>query len=302
MKSQKIGSVEKRKSRNGFLFVLPWLVGCLLFFISPMLQSVAFSFSDVRVATDGLETNFVGLKNFLYVIYESPEYMNNFSESLSEFAYQVPVIIVLSLIIAICLNGKFKGRTFFRSLFFIPVIFATSVVMNFIAENVSLEGMRDTAGALQNVSVGSEVNFESVFRQMGIPSSATKMVFRYINTIFNLIWQCGVHIILFISGLQSIPDQLYEVSRVEGASKWEEFWYITVPLLGNTIVLVFVFSVIEFCVRSDNAVVNQAYTVLLDQQIYGKSSAMLWFYFLIMAAIVGALYLLFNRSCLKKWQ
>jgi ABC-type sugar transport system permease subunit len=102
--------------------------------------------------------------------------------------------------------------------------------------------------------------------------------------------------------LQSIPEQLYEVSKVEGATKWEEFWKITVPMLGNTIVLVVVFTAIEFCVSSENPVINQAYEMLLQRQIYGQSSAMLWIYFTVTMGIVGLLFLLFHKTCLKKWQ
>jgi ABC-type sugar transport system permease subunit len=137
---------------------------------------------------------------------------------------------------------------------------------------------------------------------MGIPESVSMEVFKYVNAIFDLIWQCGVHIILFISGLQSIPESLYEVSKVEGATKWEEFWFVTIPCLGNTIVLVIIYSVIEFCVSTSNAVIQQAYTVLQKQQIYHYSSAMLWLYFVIVAMIIGVIFYLFNRLCLKKWQ
>ena len=73
-------------------------------------------------------------------------------------------------------------------------------------------------------------------------------------------------------------------------------------MLGNTIVLTVIYTVIEFCVSTDNKVVSQAYTMLLQQQIYGKSSAMLWLFFAIVAVIIGAVFILFNRLCLKKWK
>ena len=117
-----------------------------------------------------------------------------------------------------------------------------------------------------------------------------------------MIWNCGIQTVLFISGMQTIPPLLYEVSKVEGATKWEEFWFVTIPCLGNTIVLVIVYSVIEFCVSTSNAVIQQAYTVLQKQQIYHVSAAMLWLYFLIVACMIGLIFYLFNRLCLKKWQ
>lgn len=292
-------SIEKRNSRNGFLFTVPWLIGVALFFLKPMFQSIAFAFSDVKVTTSGFGIDFLGLDNFKYALYESPEYLNNLLDSLSEFAYQIPIILILSFIIAVVLNGKFRGRTVFRSLYFIPVILANSVVMTFLGGSETIE---ELGAVTQSTYLDGLIDFEKLFLQMGIPTEATGIIFGYIDEIFDLVWQSGVQIVLFISGLQSIPEQLYEVSKVEGASKWEEFWYITVPMLGNSIVLVVIYTVIEFCVSTENKVVSQAYTMLLGQQIYGKSSAMLWLFFVIVAAIMAAIYMFFDRACLKKWQ
>lgn len=296
---KKTGSIEKRNSRNGFLFTLPWAIGVLIFFIFPMFQSVYFSFADVNVTTSGFITKFIGFKNFGYALYESPQYVENLVDSLTEFSYKIPIILILSFIIAVVLNGKFKGRTFFRSVYFIPVIIAGSIAMTFLGGNETIEEMGQVT---QSAYLDGLIDFEKIFLQMGIPTETTNFIFGYIDQIFDLVWDSGVQIVLFISGLQSIPEQLYEVSKVEGASKWEEFWYITVPMLGNTIVLTVIYTVIEFCVSTDNKVVSQAYTMLLQQQIYGKSSAMLWLFFAIVAVIIGALFILFNRLCLKKWK
>lgn len=296
---KKTGSIEKRNSRNGFLFTLPWAIGVLIFFIFPMFQSVYFSFADVNVTTSGFSTKFIGFKNFGYALYESPQYVENLVDSLTEFSYKIPIILILSFIIAVVLNGKFKGRTFFRSVYFIPVIIAGSIAMTFLGGNETIEEMGQVT---QSAYLDGLIDFEKIFLQMGIPTETTNFIFGYIDQIFDLVWDSGVQIVLFISGLQSIPEQLYEVSKVEGASKWEEFWYITVPMLGNTIVLTVIYTVIEFCVSTDNKVVSQAYTMLLQQQIYGKSSAMLWLFFAIVAVIIGAVFILFNRLCLKKWK
>lgn len=296
---KKTGSIEKRNSRNGFLFTLPWAIGVLIFFIFPMFQSVYFSFADVNVTTSGFSTKFIGFKNFGYALYESPQYVENLVDSLTEFSYRIPIILILSFIIAVVLNGKFKGRTFFRSVYFIPVIIAGSIAMTFLGGNETIEEMGQVT---QSAYLDGLIDFEKIFLQMGIPTETTNFIFGYIDQIFDLVWDSGVQIVLFISGLQSIPEQLYEVSKVEGASKWEEFWYITVPMLGNTIVLTVIYTVIEFCVSTDNKVVSQAYTMLLQQQIYGKSSAMLWLFFAIVAVIIGAVFILFNRLCLKKWK
>jgi len=300
MKSvKKSRSIESRHSRNGFLFILPWLIGVFLFFLRPLFQTITFSFSKVSVDLGGFNSTFVGLENFKYALFGSPEYLNNLMDSLTEFCYQIPIILILSFIVAVVLNSKFIGRSFFRSLYFIPVIFINSIVMQFLGNSSSVE---ELSGAAQSAYLGGLIDFEGLFLQMGIPTETTNLIFGYVNQIFDLVWQCGVQIVLFISGLQSIPEQLYEVSKVEGASKWEEFWYITVPMLGNTIVLVVIYTVVEFCVSTNNKVITQAYKVLLDQQIYDISSAMLWLYFAVVGGITALLFVVFYRTCLKRWQ
>lgn len=292
-------SIERRNNRNGFFFTLPWIIGVLLFFLIPMIQSVVFAFSDVKIGTSGFELKFIALKNFKYALYESPEYISNLTGSISDFFYKIPIVFILSFVLAVVLNGKFKGRTFFRSLFFVPVIIANGVVMDLINAG---KGVEELSKVTQSAYLSGLIDFESLFSQMGIPSDATNLIFGYVDRIFDLVWQCGVQTVLFISGLQSIPEQLYEVSKVEGATKWEEFWYITVPMLGHTIVLVMVFTVIEFCVSPDNSVISQVYTMLIGQQIYGKSSAMLWIFFGVVAMIVSALFVLYKKFCLNKWK
>lgn len=301
-KLNKKPSIMRRNGRNGFLFCLPWCIGFLVFFAWPLLQSIAFSFSKVTISTDGFHLTFAGLTNYHNILFKSPEYVNNLIDSLTSFGTRIPIIFVLSLIIAMILNSRFKGRTFFRSLYFIPVIISTGVVMKYLSTNAALQDMQTVEGNVETAFSTGLINFQAIFEQMGIPSDISNMVFLYVNDIFDLIWQCGVQIILFISGLQSIPESLYEVSKVEGTTKWEEFWFITIPCLGNTILLVIIYSVIEFCVSTSNAVMDQAYTVLQQQQIYHTSAAMLWLYFAIVAGLIGAIFYFYNRLCLKKWQ
>ena len=113
---QRRPSIERRNNRNGFLFCLPWCIGFLLFFFIPLIQSIAFSFSKVSVTTSGFDLDFVGLDNYYYILFQSPEYVDNLLDTLTTFGQQIPIIFVLSLIIAMILNSKYKGRTFFRSL------------------------------------------------------------------------------------------------------------------------------------------------------------------------------------------
>ena len=143
------------------------------------------------------------------------------------------------------------------------------------------------------------IDFDAILGNLGLPEEINELISGYIGDIFNLLWSCGIQIVLFIAGLQTIPDQLYEVSRVEGASKWEEFWYITVPMLGPTILLVMVYTMIDLFTQN-KGVMKMSFD-LMKNAVYGESSAMMWMYFLVVGALMSIVLALYNFFCLRKW-
>ncbi|MBE6797900.1 MAG: sugar ABC transporter permease [Ruminococcaceae bacterium] len=294
--------VEQLKSRYGRLFVLPWEIGLVLFFIVPIITSLIYSFSDVVLSSGGITNSWAGLKWYEYIINKDPNYMNALKSAISNFAVQLPIIVALSLILAIILNQKFAGRMMARAIFFLPVIIATGVILDLLTSeyiNVSLVTSSAESSGAGNYG-SSMIDFDAILGNLGLPEDITKIIGDYIGSIFNLLWSCGIQIVLFIAGLQTIPDQLYEVSRVEGASKWEEFWYITIPMLGNTILLVMVYTMIDIFTKK-TGVMENAFALMEKDLVYDKSSAMLWFYFLIVAAIMAVVLAIYNKLCLKKW-
>ncbi len=208
----------RKKQMYGRMFILPWEIGFVLFFLQPLVQSLVFVFSDVTVNFDEgvFETKWAGLKNIRYFLYEDTVYVDNLVESLTSFVYTIPLIVALSLIVGVLLNQKFKGRIVFRSIFFLPVIIATGVVMTYLQGDATAQEMRS--------GTGNGIDISNILMSMNLSESVSSTLLSFVNQIFDLFWDCGVQIVLFISGLQSIPEQLYEVCRVEGANKWEEFW------------------------------------------------------------------------------
>ncbi len=293
-------SLEKRKSRYGFLFVLPWFIGVLMFFIVPMIKSIWYSFSDVSLEMGGFNTVFVGLKQYKYIITEEPYYMDNLTSSLASYFTSLPIIIAVSLIIAIMLNTKFKGRLIFRMIYFLPAIIAGSMILDYLnGGTMAMESISTTSGSAYVVN---SVDFKELLADLNLPDEISKLISQYIASVFNLIWNCGIPIILFISGLQSIPQTLYEASKVEGANKWEEFWYITVPMLSNVILLVVVYISLDLFTTESNSVITQAYTFMRNNVVYDTAAAMLWLYFAIMGSMLGAILLVVNKFIFKKWQ
>ena len=297
MKKNKFVTIETIKSKYGMMFVTPWLIGMIIFFIVPIAQTLWFSLCEVIVDETGLITNFVGLKNYKYILDEHPQYTTNLTETLSSIAYTLPAILVISMILAIILNGKFKGRIIFRALYFLPVIIATGVVMELFFQ---VDSEFSGAGMANEVSANM-ISFEDVIKKLSLPPEFTTYLEKVLNEIFSIIWNSGIQIVLFLAGLQSIPSQLYEVSKVEGCTKWEEFWYITFPMLSRTTVLVIVFTFVELLTAKNNTIMTLAYQILRNLD-YGVGSAMLWFYFAIIGAALGIIMFVFTKVCIKRWE
>lgn len=290
--------IESRKSRYGFMFVLPWIIGFVLFFLLPLVQSVWYSFSKVGITGNGIVTEFVSIKNYWYLLIEDPNYLKLLKSSLTSFLYSLPLILVISIVLALILNQKFRGRLIFRSLFFLPVIIANGVVLELLFKTTS--DTTTTVGVAQSLTANM-FSVEDVMAFLNLPTEIAKYVQTAISNIFNLVWNCGIQIILFIAGLQSIPSSVYEASKVEGATKWEEFWFITFPQISRVTFLVAIFTMVELFTDKQNAMVSKAY-MMMSGGNFDETSAMLWFYFLIVGAIMGIVIGLYTHYLLKKWE
>lgn len=297
MKKRKPKGLETLKYRYAFIFLSPWIVGMLFFFLIPIVQSAYFSFAQISIEVEGVKTTFVRLENFEYILFKDTQYISDFISSITDMLISVPFILVVSLILSVLLNNKFRGRLFFRSLFFMPVIIASGSVLELYLGAAS--GNATEVAVNDAVSFGM-INFSEIFSALNLPSAIESYLTVALDNLFMLVWQSGIQIILFIAGLQSIPDLLYEVSKVEGATKWEEFWFITLPMLGRTMFLVIVFSIVENITKSNNEVIAHGYN-FFNNLDYGIGSASLWFYFLVIGAIMALVLAFYNKVFLKRW-
>lgn len=299
-KVKKPRGIESVRNSYGYKFITLWLIGQILFVIKPIIESITYSFSKVKIAAGGLEQTFVGLENWKYMLNEDALYVENLRNGVTNMLTSLPIIVALSLVLAIILNQNFKGRLIFRAIFFLPLVIATPVIMEILSSNwlqIPLFSMNSGA----EYEYGGIIDFNGLLSGLNLPSQINDLFTEYLGNVFGLIWSCGIQIILFLSGLQSIPEQLYEVSRVEGATKWEEFWYVTVPMLKDVILLVLVYTMISLFTALDNPVIKQAYSVMQKQQSYDMSSAMLWGYFIIVGLLLGLVLWAYRHFCLKKW-
>ena len=293
---RKIKSIDTIRARYGYIFVAPWIIGLVLFFFFPIVQSAVFSFSDLSITEAGITTTFAGLKHYKDMLYSDPNYINNLITAVTEMFTTVPFILVVSLIVALMLNNPFPGRIFFRGLYFLPVIIASGLALQLFL--TASGGETGEVAVADSVAFGM-LDFTEVLKGLNLPSSFESYLNEALSNLFMLIWQSGIQIILIIAGLQSFPDLLYEVAKVEGATKWEEFWFITLPMLLRTLLLVIVFTIVEVVTSANNVLVQQGYNQYNNLK-YGSGSAMMWFYFVIVGAIIGLFLLIYNKF-LKKW-
>lgn len=286
----------RKKQMYGRMFILPWEIGFVLFFMQPLLQSLILVFSDVdnlRVTSEGVfDTTWNNFANIYDVLYKDSEYMNDLVTTVGSFIYTIPLIVALSLIVGVLLNQKFKGRVVFRSIFFLPVIIATGVVMLYLQGDATAQTMRG--------GTGNGVDISGILQSMNLDPNVTSKLLGFVNQIFDLFWKCGIQIVLFISGLQSIPEQLYEVCRVEGANKWEEFWYVTFPMLSGTTLLVIVYTSIESFIDPSNEIMRYAFDSIKNS-MWVEAPTMLWIYFAVVGTTLGLVVLLLQKFIFSKW-
>ena len=295
------GGITAVKRRYGALFVAPWTFGVIVFVVVPLFRCFYYSLSDVVMAPEGLQTSYVGLAHYKELFFTDPYYLNDVAASLSGLFTSVPLVVALSMILAILLNQKFRGRLLARAVFFLPVIIASGAVMDVLTDFSMTSDMMGAAGGAQNAEYMQVMDFSRVFAAFDLPKGIADLLEGYLQDVFNLIWNCGVPILLFVAGLQTIPAQLYEVGRVEGITAWEEFWYVTVPMMGRVIVLAVFYTMVELFI-TEGPVVKRAVLLLTQDMRYSASSAMLWPYFALVGAVMGLFMPAFNRLCLRKWE
>ncbi|MBO4468189.1 MAG: sugar ABC transporter permease [Clostridia bacterium] len=303
-KKKRSGGIEALRRRYGYAFVSHWIVGLILFFFIPLFYSIAYAFSEMVVSggdgTADVILKFVGLSNFVDpksgILTANPDYVDQLAGSVGAMFYSLPMIVALSLILAVLLNQKYHGRGIMRVIFFLPVIIESSVIVRLLSSG-------SINAPIFNMSTeGSGVfDYATILSNLNLPPELSQYFTFFLSNAVTLTWSCGIQIVLFLAGLQGIPESLYEVSKIEGANKWEEFWMITVPMLRHVLSLVIVYTMISMFTSANNKIMSNSIE-LMRVTDYGQASAMLWFYFIIVLAIIGIVLFFYNKFCIKKWE
>lgn len=282
-------SYEKKKGLYGYGFIALWFVGALMFFIIPVLKSFYYSFNDVTPETGYLLTKWAGIANYKRAFMTDPTFRQYLVDALKDMAFNLPVIIIFSMFVAIIINQKFRGRTFARAVFFLPVIIATGPVYAIITGNLETSGNSSAeqfSTMFETDMVDQLLEFVGIY---GFGSTFTEMLTELTSDILNLVWKCGIQIIIFLSALQDIPTSAKEAAAIEGATSWEFFWKITLPYVSPMILVNIVYTVIDAFTDPTNEVMARVLEVQSDWQ-YGYSAAMAWSYFGIILVALGIIF------------
>ena len=296
-KTRKRGaSLDVRRARAGWSFILPFLIGFVLIYLPVVFDSIKYSFHEIKILVGGgYELKWVGWKNYSDAILVDTSFVTTLVAGLKQLILDIPSIVLFSLFVAIILNQKIAGRAAFRAIFFIPVILTTGLIADIDAGNSmndymsNAEGIDDGSGEeSQATEIVSVMDVENLFRGMMIGTEIVEYVVQMVNNIFNIVNRCGVQMLIFLSGLQSISPAIYESCSIDGASGWETFWKITLPMVSPMILVNTVYTIIDAFTSSDNKVM--AYISTVYEQANGNvlSSAMSWMYFLIVILIIAA--------------
>lgn len=288
-------TIEGRKAMTGRLFVTPFYIGFIFFFLYSLFQSLRFAFGNVKFVAGGFDIETVGFKNFIYIFTVDPDFNKNLLSATTSLLYKVPVVIIASLFFAIILNSKFRGRTLIRAIFFLPVIIASGVVMEIINSDTFATSLITASEGMESTVSATSYGLTSLLIDMGLNSKIVEY-FSYISSnLYDLMWRTGIQMIIFLAALQSISPALYEASSIEGASAWENFWMVTFPMIVPMILVNVVYTIIDTFTDSANIVMDQIAQEFSTQQ-YHRAAAMSWAYFLIIGIVLAIVLFLFSRT------
>ena len=292
-KKRKVASLDKKKARAGWVFVLPFVIGFLLVYLPIIWNSIYMSFHSLHIVTGGGYTlEFVGLENYSDALFEDPLFVQTLITGLKELAFDVPAILIFSLFMAVLLNQKMAGRAVFRAIFFIPVILSTGIMESIEGQNIlgtMMEGSDSIDGSEQSTAseIVSVMDIERLFYSMKIGKELVEYVVKMINEIYDIVNRSGVQMLIFLAGLQSISPAIYEACRIDGCTAWETFWKITFPMISPMILVNGIYTIIDSFTTDSNSVMKYINSVYQGSDGQVLSSAMAWMYFIIVMLMLA---------------
>ena len=292
-KKLKSVSLDKKKAKAGWLFVLPFVLGFVLVYLPIIKDSIVYSFNSYT----GNNATWVGIENYKTVLTNSGV-IQTLTGSLKDLLLDIPAIVIFSLFMAVMLNQKMLGRAAFRAIFFIPVILSTGLIDEINhTEGGLINNMEESVNTGSTGSSATDIigaaDIAKLFSSMQIGTGLVEYVTSLVNEIYGIINRSGVQMLIFLAGLQSISPAIYESCSIDGATAWETFWKITFPMISPMILVNAIYTVIDSFTGSDNAMMTKIYDIATNGGDFSNSgsrafsSTLGWIYFVIVIAIIG---------------
>ncbi|QTE69656.1 sugar ABC transporter permease [Clostridiales bacterium] len=292
-------TMPARRARTGTLFILPFIIGFIFFMVRPLVMSLQMSLNEVNlIRGGGFTMTWNDFYNYHYALQTDPNYNQYLVDEISRMVINTIATLVLSFVIAVILNQKFKGRILCRIIFFLPVILSSGVLPGIESSNEFYNMMTDIGNSVQNSSgVDIAASLQELLQVSGVAGEVFDVVFQMINAIYDIVMASGIQIIVFLSGLQSISPSLYEAADVEGCSAWESFWKITFPMVSPLLLVNCIYTIIDFFMKNDNRVIEKINDVMYGVRMdFGVASAMSWIYFGVALLFIGISTFIITRA------
>jgi len=229
MPSRQSGNRQLKTNLVGYSFILPAVAIIGVFFVYPAIQLFTIGFTDYNLMAG--RGNFVGFTNFVNMM-KNPDFINSLGVTFKLALFIVPVQTAIALVMAVLMNQKLKGLSFFRVLYFFPAI------TSFVAVAIIWKQMYNPTFGLMNTlleSVGIE--------RMKFLSSKQQAL---LSVAITCIWKSWSYfMVIFISGLKDIPDEIEEAAQIDGANKVQQFFYITLPMLRRVTLFVVMITTMD---------------------------------------------------------
>ena len=297
-KSPKHLSLKAQHAKWAWVFLAPWLIGISLFFVWPMAQAVIYSFSRLTITAKGFQLDWVALENYTHLFTRDTFFLPNLTEALGKVVPSVLMITAFSLFIAVILKENFIGRSAARTVFFVPVMIASGVIITILKEQVmmSVSTGDDTAAYLFQAP-----DLVNTFAAFGLPDFVLTSITDIVNGFFDLTWKSGVQMLLLLSAINNIPQSFYEAAVLDGAGAWVKFWKITFPAITPSLLVVIIYTIIDSFLDYDNLVMEMIRDYYQNNN-YTYSATIGVIYFVCILAFVGLVSLVMRKLVVYMYQ
>ena len=297
-KNKKHLSLKAQHAKWAWVFLAPWLIGILVFFVWPMAQSVIYSFSRLTITSEGFHLEWVKLENYAYLFTKDTFFLPNLTQALGEVVPSVLMITAFSLFIAVILKENFIGRSAARTVFFFPVMIASGVIITILKEQVMMSVSTSDSTAAYLFQAPDLVK---TFAAFGLPDFVLTSITDIVNGFFDLTWKSGVQMLLLLSAINNIPQSFYEAAILDGAGAWVKFWKITFPAITPSLLVVIIYTIIDSFLDYDNLVMSMIRNYYQNNN-YTYSATIGVIYFVCILALVGLVSLVMRKLVVYMYQ